>query len=117
MHDCSTTALPTTILVAVFLFGIAYGLLLCAWIIHLRFLVGRHIEKKERLQKEKAALSSLDETPIEIDDVFIMCPLCRQERHPGEIWWRDERILCAKHQMKDVSQTSLEERRYVYVPG
>ena len=117
MHDCSTTALPTTILVAVFLFGIAYGLLLCAWIIHLRFLVGRHIEKKERLQKEQAALSSLDETPIEIDDVSMMCPLCRQERHPGEIWWLDAQMRCAKHQMKDVIQDSLEERSYVYALG
>ena len=100
---------PGLILAAVFLFGIAVGLLLAVWIIHLMRWIEKYARTQSKEHKEAIALKMLEEAPIEIDEDRMLCADCWEERHPGYRWSFQRRTRCIQHliQEQEFAQTAM----------
>lgn len=95
---------PGLTLTAIFLFGIAVGLLLAAWIAQLFWMIERHSERLRSAKREHAALGALEEAAIEINDDQMLCAQCWEERHPSHVWGFQRRTLCIEHLLRKGGQ-------------
>jgi hypothetical protein len=100
------------VLLAVFADGFVAGMLLVAWIIQFRQTLRRYTIRRKRAIEEQAALRALEERPVEIDDDCMLCPLCWEDRHPGQVWWSVHiGSYCAKHKLEAPPETRREEHQ------
>jgi len=89
---------PWPMLTAAFVLGLAGGLILAAWMIQIYWILSKRTKRWNQAIQEEMALRVLVEQPIEIDEDRMICAICWQERHPGQIWmltWLTQH--CKKH--------------------
>jgi hypothetical protein len=81
----------------VFIDGIAIGILLMVWIIHLYQIMKRHTTRRSQAIEERVALKALEASPVEIDDDRMLCPICWESKHPGQAWSLRIGSHCREH--------------------
>ncbi len=73
---------PGLMLMAMFLLGVLWGILLMGWCFYLPWI----IKRQSQALPKRVTLASMKEAPLEVDDGSIICAVCWEERHPGMLW-------------------------------
>jgi hypothetical protein len=85
------------LLMTTYLAGTGTGILGATALHALRQKYMDHLQRQQSAIQELGAIEAHEEQPDQIEDDRIGCPLCWENRHPGQLWPMRSYVPCREH--------------------